>query len=571
MRFTVQFSRILVGLLFVFSGLVKINDPSGTAIKLEEYFGKFAEDVSVTQDSFSVEIKKDNKIVQVQTKVLIAGEKEKELEFFSETQKEEDTAGNVKAYNYHFKVKADQSDFCDFPVVFTNSSWKEQLSVSVRAGKSLLYSNTFIIRANDSLAVKKGVSVATMVKPESSFNSFFKSCRKYSLTFSMIFCAVEIILGFALLIGWRIRIISWLLLLTILFFSLLTGYSWLAGYGATRWPLIFSLILVGFIVAFALIKKPKYRKYTAVAGIIILLLMTGLCFVGGWCFTCAFNPNKMKVTDCGCFGDFIKLKPWTSFYKDLILLVLILVIFYGKNFIKPLFSPGFGWKFMFVIATLTLGFGFYCYLYLPVWDFLPYKKGNNIAALMKYNPESGMPERDSVLQIWHMRKGTDSVAVSNEDKFTQYQEKGYEFVWVEQKLIVEGYKPPIHDFAINGAEASFTDSFLKSKQYHLIFVAPYTSQSYEGAFEEMAEIQKWCVQKKIKLYPLTSTSLDEATAFSKSKGWNTTWYNADEKVLKTMARYNPVLYLFKGTVVVDKWSGRWLPSTARLDKKISSQ
>lgn len=568
MRFSVQFSRILVGLLFVFSGVVKINDPSGTAIKLEEYFGKFAEDVSVAQDSFSVEIKKDNKTVQVQSKLLIAGEKEKELEFFSETQKEEDTSGQVKAYNYHFRVKADHSDFCDVPLTFTSSSWKEQLSVSVRAGKSLLYSNTFIVKANDSLGVKKTVTVAAMVKPESGFNSFFKSCRKYSLAFSLIFCAVEIILGFALLIGWRIKVISWLLLLTILFFSLLTGYSWLAGFGATRWTLVFSMVIVGFIVALALIKKPSYRKYTAIAGVAVLLVIVGLCFLGGWCFTCAFNPNKMKVTDCGCFGDFLKLKPWTSFYKDLVLLVLILVIFYGKSLIKPLFSSRFGWKFMFIIAGLTLGFGFYCYLYLPVWDFLPYKKGNDIVTLMKYNPESGMPERDSVLQIWHMRKGKDSVAVSNEDKFTQYQEKGYEFVWVEQRLITEGYKPPIHDFAINGADAPYTDSFLKSRQYQLIFVAPFTDKAYGGCFAEMAEIQKWCAQKKIKLYPLTSTSLEDAAAFSKSKGWNTVWYNADEKVLKTMARYNPVLYLFKGTTVVGKWSGRWLPSTDRLGNLI---
>src|SRR5690606_35492519 len=38
------FSRIFVGGLFIFSGLIKLNDPVGTKIKLEEYFEVFAHD-----------------------------------------------------------------------------------------------------------------------------------------------------------------------------------------------------------------------------------------------------------------------------------------------------------------------------------------------------------------------------------------------------------------------------------------------------------------------------------------------------------------------------------------------
>ncbi|MFC2123300.1 BT_3928 family protein [Bacteroidota bacterium] len=38
--------RYFVGVLFIFSGLVKINDPTGTAIKLKEYFEVFANDFS---------------------------------------------------------------------------------------------------------------------------------------------------------------------------------------------------------------------------------------------------------------------------------------------------------------------------------------------------------------------------------------------------------------------------------------------------------------------------------------------------------------------------------------------
>src|SRR5690606_898777 len=39
MKFITQLSRVLVGALFIFSGLIKLNDPMGFSFKLDEYFG----------------------------------------------------------------------------------------------------------------------------------------------------------------------------------------------------------------------------------------------------------------------------------------------------------------------------------------------------------------------------------------------------------------------------------------------------------------------------------------------------------------------------------------------------
>ena len=44
MKLLKEFSRYFVGGLFIFSGLIKVNDPVGTSIKLEEYFEVFAYD-----------------------------------------------------------------------------------------------------------------------------------------------------------------------------------------------------------------------------------------------------------------------------------------------------------------------------------------------------------------------------------------------------------------------------------------------------------------------------------------------------------------------------------------------
>ena len=151
MKIIAQISRVIVGLLFIFSGLIKLNDPIGTQYKLEEYFEVFATDLP-------------------------------------------------------------------------------------------------------------------------AFHDFFMGLVPLALYFSVFLCTAEVVLGIALLVGYKPRTVSWLLLLIIIFFTFLTFYS------------------------------------------------------------AYFN----KVTDCGCFGAAIKLTPWTSFLKDVFLLALILIIVYYRKKFRPL-------------------------------------------------------------------------------------------------------------------------------------------------------------------------------------------------------------------------------------------
>src|SRR5580698_5133794 len=93
-----------------------------------------------------------------------------------------------------------------------------------------------------------------------------------TLAFSIIMIVFEIVAGVALLLGWRIRLFSWLLLLLMLFFTFLTGYAYLSG----------------------------------------------------------------KVRECGCFGDCIPLTAGESFVKDLVLSALVLFLFGVRDRIKPI-------------------------------------------------------------------------------------------------------------------------------------------------------------------------------------------------------------------------------------------
>src|SRR5688572_304808 len=191
-KFIDQFARYFVGGLFIFSGLIKLNDPVGTEIKLEEYFEVFGQD----------------------------------------------------------------------------------------------------------------------------FGSFFLIFKPYALEIGMVLIVLEVVLGIAVLIYYKMEITTKIMLALMIFFTFLTFYS------------------------------------------------------------AYFN----KVTDCGCFGDAIKLTPWQSFSKDLFLMVFILHLFWYRQTYVPSLRTREGHAVIGFVTVLSIFLGVYAIRHLPFIDFRAYRIGNNIPA-----------------------------------------------------------------------------------------------------------------------------------------------------------------------------------------------
>lgn len=141
----------------------------------------------------------------------------------------------------------------------------------------------------------------------------------YALFFSIAMNSFEVLAGVAVIIGWRIKLFSWLLLLLIVFFTFLTGYAHFSG----------------------------------------------------------------KIKTCGCFGDCIPLTAAQSFYKDLFLLVLILFLVGFQKYIKSGLSNAWAFTLVALTLLLSTGAQIYVLKHLPWVDCLPYKVGNNILQKME--------------------------------------------------------------------------------------------------------------------------------------------------------------------------------------------
>lgn len=490
------FVRYFTGALFIFSGIVKLNDPSGFAIKLNEYFDVFAQDVAVKQDSVKLVCEVNNKKLISKTYAIYAFDKVKNVDWHINPNK----VDNPPPYT-RFEVFGTWGGTQFISDSFVNPP-------VLTAKFSLLKNNQIVFQKIEKIDTGQygirdyayQIDIAKFVKPESWLHGFFKSCKNYSLYFSIFFCALEVILGFAIIIAWQMDIALFITALLVVFFTFLTWYS--AYYN--------------------------------------------------------------KVTDCGCFGDFLKLKPWASFKKDLVLIVLVGMMYLGKKNYSSWFEKQRGNIVMVVFSGGTLLFGILCYLYLPQWDFLPYKKGNDIKEIMTFVPK-GERATDSISLKFVLQKENDSVKVTSKE-YASYTEKGYIFSRQDRQVIVEGYKSPIHDFSImdqlHGID--YTDSMLDSKVPQILYIVPVLDAANTNQIEKVVELYKWAMSKNYKFYALTSASSEPAKEFCLKYKLPFSFFASDQKMLMTMARYNPTIYLFDGATVKDKWSGNHIPTIENL-------
>ena len=117
-------------------------------------------------------------------------------------------------------------------------------------------------------------------------------------------------------------------------------------------PMAIFIVIVEVVLGVFLIIGYK-KNFTIWSLLLMIIFFTFLTWYSAY-----FN----KVTDCGCFGDAIKLTPWESFTKDVVLLVMIAFLYFKKNLIKPLFRPPIE-KYIIVFALCTPYVFFVIYIF----------------------------------------------------------------------------------------------------------------------------------------------------------------------------------------------------------------
>lgn len=243
------------------------------------------------------------------------------------------------------------------------------------------------------------------------------------------------------------------------------------------------MLLVGF--------KPKWT----LSGITILMLV--------FLFLTWYSAYYNKVTDCGCFGDAVKLGTWETFYKNVVLIVLVLFLWFNVKNITPWFGKIAANWLPFLTLVGGLYVSYYVLQHLPIIDFTAYKIGTNIPQAME--PKQG------------------------EDI------------------------PAIHDFFFENDTDDLTDTILQSDKV-LLVIATSLYESNTPAFEDVKLLTDNALKEGYKVFALSASNMEDFQMIKDKYKLNFDMLYGDSTTLKTMIRANPGLMILKKGVITGKWN-----------------
>lgn len=328
------------------------------------------------------------------------------------------------------------------------------------------------------------------------------------------------------------------------------GMGWM---NATTLFFSFALSLAEFLIGIALLFN-LWVSRMAWGSLLFMAFFTPLTLV-----LALTNP----VSDCGCFGDAMILTNWQTFWKNIILLLLAIMIFvYRKEYKSSLPLMG-QFSFLVLAGAGMLCLSIYCYRHLPVLDFRPYAVGKNITEGMRL-PEGAEPDQYEVT-LKYKNKQTGEVRSFTEESYPWQDTLNWEYESSSERLVKKGYITPIHDLVIEHPTlGNITEEILEDDNHTILAVAYNLNQSdtqYQPAINRLAEYAR---EKGIRFYGLTSSSERDIEAYKKRNHVPYEFCTADEIQLKTMIRSNPGVIILREGTILDKWTGKDVPDVKEL-------
>ncbi|MFN7118015.1 MAG: hypothetical protein ACK4TA_14535 [Saprospiraceae bacterium] len=406
----------------------------------------------------------------------------------------------------------------------------------------------------------------------------FPKLSAASSTFAVAMITLEIVVGLALILGGRNKLTSWVFLITLVFFTFLTGFTYLTGYVPDG---------VNFF------QFAKWGPYI---------------------------ETNMKVTDCGCFGDFIKLKPKTSFIKDLFLLIPAFIFVFRSKDMHSLWTPAARTAVLSLTTVATVLFCISNYVWNePVVDFRPFKEGVNIREQKQKEEEAA----NNVELIAYRLKNNKSGEVV-ELPFEQYLKEFKNYPkeeWTAEQIKSEPAiaRTKISDFDVQDVEGTNMTEQLLSYDGYMFMIVAYKLYGKDAGKETISVPDTiWgadtvrvgdAVQVNRKVLSIANKQVEKGTyawdgdyvarwtkvvnpmlETAEKDGVNAlaitafedpgkiddfrhatqsayNFFTADDIMIKTIMRSNPGVILMKNGEIIQKWHYKQLPSYEEIKAK----
>lgn len=322
------------------------------------------------------------------------------------------------------------------------------------------------------------------------------------------------------------------------------GMEWLTPASMT-----FSIWLCGAELMMGLMLLFRVRtRLISIFALVSMSFFTVLTFL---------SATWIPVEDCGCFGDALKLTPWETFFKNLIILPMVVVIWYRYRPDKILVFKRIELVLTCLFFTIAMGLGAYCYYHKPLVDFLPYKKGANLYAMIQSQHDTGseaVSEEEYVL-IYRNRRTGKLREFSIDDKEWQNDKK---WEWVETRVDNEAptVQTLVSEFSLSDVEGNVTEEILtRPGRVYMICVTNFSKLRKRCAARLRSVVERAEAEGAL-VVCLTPQPLRYVTRYSFDGSDEVRCYNIDATVMKTMLRAENGLVVLNDGVIEDKYNCR---------------
>jgi len=316
--------------------------------------------------------------------------------------------------------------------------------------------------------------------------------------------------------------------------------------------LAFVMAAAEFLIGVSLIFRFRFRL-GAWAVAIFMVFFTVLTLI-----LALTNP----VSDCGCFGDAIIMTNWQTFFKNLILLPFVFMVFYCRKDQAEPWTPFYSLGSLLVFGFLFLSLEVQAYMHLPQIDFRPYSLGTHIPDKMTI-PE-GAPQDEYQTLLYYEKDG--KIQEFTEETFP-WEDTAWTYVDSRHSLVSKGYEPPIHDFTIADEYGNdITNDILADEGFSFLLITTHIGKADREALIYADELASWSVASGNSFYCMTSSVEEEIIRAREDNNIGFGIYTTDEITLKTIVRSNPGLLLIKNGTILGKWHYNDFPAIEEMDQ-----
>ena len=314
-----------------------------------------------------------------------------------------------------------------------------------------------------------------------------------------------------------------------------------------------TLSALEFCIGVSLLFAIRRRETSRVA-LLFMVVMTGMSV-----WIAVANP----VSDCGCFGDAIKLTNAETLWKNIVLLACTATLCAMPLKMPRFISSSSQWivinySAVFILAVSCIGL-----YYLPLFDFRPYHTGADLLKKMEIPEGAEQPQFETTFIL--QKDG-----VTKEFTLDNYPDSTWTFVDSKTVQTSKGYEPEISDLSIvrcNDNE-DVTQQILQHKGYTFLLIAPRLEDADDGRLDLINLAYEYAYEEGVPFYCLTASSEQGIRGWQLLTGAEYPFYHTDMTVLQTMVRSNPGLMLLKNGTVVRKWSCNNLPEEEQLTQPL---